>query len=155
MAPKTAAAMSSAASSESAPPSGAAAAASSASSSSSGGIAVLAASGVTRARQVSADIDGLLLAQKRAREEKRRLAAELKNARRRRTRLTKRARQLSTEDLLTVVALREAEGKRRSGDPAPAALADAVVEDLVGPAGDEDRVAATPSDAEDVGEREE
>ena len=33
----------------------------------------------------------------------------MKNARRRRNRLTKRARLLSTEDLLTVVALREGE----------------------------------------------
>ena len=69
MAPKTAAASSSAAAGDAPLPSGAAAAAASSSSSASGTFAVLAASGVTRAKQVSADIDQLLQAQKRAREE--------------------------------------------------------------------------------------
>ena len=82
------------------------------------------------------------------------MAAELKNARRRHNRLTKRARQLSTEDLLTVVALREAEGRRRSGDSAPAPLADADVEEQEDRAEDEDRVAAAASEAEDVAGRE-
>ena len=69
----------------------------------------LAATGETRARQVTSKIDDLLLAQKRAREEKKRLANEVRNAKRRRQRLTKRARLLTTEDLLTVVALRESD----------------------------------------------
>ena len=69
----------------------------------------LAATGETRARQVTSQIDDLLLAQKRAREEKKRLANEVRNAKRRRQRLTKRARLLTTEDLLTVVALRESD----------------------------------------------
>ena len=55
------------------------------------------------------EIDELLAAQRRAREEKKKLANEVKNAKRRKQRLTKRARLLSTEDLLTVVALRESE----------------------------------------------
>ena len=73
----------------------------------------LAATGETRARQVTSQIDELLAAQKRAREEKKRLANEVKNAKRRRQRLTKRARLLTTEDLLTVVALRESERATR------------------------------------------
>ena len=62
---------------------------------------------------MTSEIDELLAAQKRAREEKRRLANEMKNAKRRKQRLTKRARLLSTEDLLTVVALRESERAAR------------------------------------------
>ena len=73
----------------------------------------LAATGETRARQVTSQIDDLLLAQKRAREEKKRLANEVRNAKRRRQRLTKRARLLTTEDLLTVVALRESDRAAR------------------------------------------
>ena len=156
MAASTTAASSAAASGTPPLPGGAATAASSSSSSGSGGLAALTRSGMTRARQVSADIDELLQAQKRAREEKRRLASELKNARRRRNRLTKRARQLSTEDLLTVVALREAEGKRRCGDPAPAGLGDAVMDDLVGGAAeDKDRLVGATADAQDATETEE
>ena len=155
MAPKTAVATSGAAAAASALPSGAAAAATAASSSSAEAFAVLAATGSRRAKEVSADIEDLLRAQKRAREEKRRLQADLKNARRRRNRLTKKARQLSTEDLLTVVAMREADVARRSGDAAPAALADAVVRDLGDALGDEDRFAAAPLEAQDAAEREE
>ena len=55
------------------------------------------------------EIHELLAAQKRTREEKKRLALEVKNAKRRKLRLTQRARLLTTEDLLTVVALRESE----------------------------------------------
>ena len=73
----------------------------------------LAASGETRARQVTSQIDDLLAAQKRAHEENKRLANEVKNAKRRRSRLTKRARLLTTEDLLTVVALRESDRANR------------------------------------------
>ena len=83
------------------------------SSSGGGGIVALAASGETRARQVTSQIDDLLAAQKRAHEEKKRLANEVKNAKRRRSRLTKRARLLTTEDLLTVVALRESDRANR------------------------------------------
>ena len=77
------------------------------------------------------------------------MAAELKNARRRRNRLTKRARQLSTEDLLTVVALREADAARRSVDSAAAPLADGNVEEEEDDAEDDERVAAAASEDED------
>ena len=73
----------------------------------------LAATGESKARQVTSEIDELLGAQKRAREEKKKLANEVKNAKRRKQRLTKRARLLSTEDLLTVVALRESDRAAR------------------------------------------
>ena len=155
MAPKTAAAPCSASAADAALPSGAAAAASSSSSSGSGGIAALAASGAVRAKQVSADIEELLRAQKRAREEKKKLQNDLKNARRRRSRLTKRARQLSTEDLLTVVALRESERAARSRDATPAPLADATLEDIFDGADAEDRGAAAASEDEDAALREE
>ena len=69
MPPKTAAATSGAAADGSTLPSGPAAAASSSSSSTSEAFASLVASGSRRAREVSADIEGLLQAQKRAREE--------------------------------------------------------------------------------------
>ena len=150
MSAQTAAAALSGTTSASALPTGAASAGSSAPPPGSGGIVALAASGVTRAKRVSADIDALLQAQKRAREEKRRLAADLKNARRKRSRLTKRARQLSTEDLLTVVALREAERVARSRDPTPAALADTAVEDMGDKADAEDRGADAPAEDEDA-----
>ena len=83
------------------------------------------------------------------------MQADLKNARRRRNRLTKKARQLSTEDLLTVVAMREADVARRSGDAALPALADAVVRDVGAALEDEDGFAAAPLEAQDAEEREE
>ena len=158
MAAQTAAALSSATATDPADlPSGAAAASSSASSSGPGVIVALAASGSDRARKVSADIDELLQAQKRAREEKKRIAAELKNARRRRNRLTKKARLLSTEDLLTVVAMREA--AHRPGPPRdptlPVPLADLALGDMGDRADASDRAAAALSDDEDAAEREE
>ena len=98
-----------------------------ASSSGSGsGLAALAARGTTKANKVKNDIEELLAAQKKVRDERKRLATEVKNARRRRSRLTKRARLLTTEDLLTVVALREGErvadlvGSATTGDDAEA-----------------------------------
>ena len=51
----------------------------------------------------------------------------MKNAKRRRQRLTKRARLLTTEDLLTVVALREAERAARGNT----SQADDVPDELV------------------------
>ena len=48
--------------------------------------------------------------QEEMRAHRRKLAQDLKNAKRKKQRLTKRARLLSTEDLLTVVALREGPG---------------------------------------------
>ena len=74
----------------------------------------LAATGESKARRVTSEIDELLAAQRRACEEKKKLANEVRNAKRRKQRLTKRARLLSTEDLLTVVALRESERAARA-----------------------------------------
>ena len=155
MPPKTAAASAGAAARASPFPSGAAAAASSASSSGGGAIVALAATGEARAKQVGDEIVDLLQAHKQARERKKRLAADLKNARRRRSRLTKRARMLSTEDLLTVVALRESDRAARSSAATPAVLADAAVEDMEDGAGGEDRGADAPSEDEHAVEREE
>ena len=53
-------------------------------------IVALAATGETKAKQVTSQIDELLLAQKQARAEKKRLANEVRNAKRRKQRLTKR-----------------------------------------------------------------
>ena len=129
-------------------------AASLASSSGAGAIVALAASGATRAKRVSAEIDELLQAQKSAREEKNILSAAVKNARRRRSRLTKRARLLSTEDLLTVVALREAERVARSLDPTPADSAEAAEVELRDGGTGDDRREAAPSDDDAAGESE-
>lgn len=97
----------------------------------------------------------MLQAQKRAREEKKRIAAELKNARRRRNRLTKKARLLSTEDLLTVVAMREAAHRPgQSREPTLAPLADVAPGDMGDRADASDRAAAALSDIEDAAERE-
>ena len=46
---------------------------------------------------------------------RRKLAADLKNARKKKQRLQQRARLLSTEDLLTVVALREGDNFNPAG----------------------------------------
>ena len=55
------------------------------------------------------DIEALVQEQRRIRAERKRVAADLKNAQRRQTRLKHRARLLSSEELLKVVALREQE----------------------------------------------
>ena len=73
------------------------------------------------------EIDELLAAQKRTRQEKKRLANEMKNAKRRKQRLTKRARLLTTEDLLTVVALRESERAARDNASRAHATSDELV----------------------------
>ena len=54
--------------------------------------------------------------QKEARLEKQRLAREIKNTRRKRARLVKRARLLSTEELLQVVCMRERVGVTPNAD---------------------------------------
>ncbi len=57
----------------------------------------------------NAEIARLLAEQKRVREDRKRIASELKNAQRRRKRLKHRARLLSTEDLSKVMVLRQIE----------------------------------------------
>ena len=59
-------------------------------------------------------IERLLLEQKRVKEERKRVAQELKNAQRRRKRLKHRARLLSNEDLMRVMALREQENAAKA-----------------------------------------
>jgi len=77
-------------------------------SSSSGALAELAQASGNKAIQVTQDIDTLIQQQKDMRAHRRKVAQDLKNAKKKKTgRLQKRARLLTTEDLLTVVALRE------------------------------------------------
>ena len=64
---------------------------------------------------MNSDIERLLADQKRVREERKRVAAELKNAQRRRKRLKHRARLLSSDDLVTVLALRN-DDKAQKGE---------------------------------------
>ena len=108
MAPKRAASFVAKAAKAKAAPSGGAAT----SSSSSGNqrpatFAELAQTGSERATEVTTNIEDLIQEQKDLRASRRKLAADLRNARRKKARLQQRARTLSTEDLLTVVALRE------------------------------------------------
>ena len=67
----------------------------------------MAQTGSERATEVTTNIEELIQAQKDMRASRRKLAADLRNARRKKSRLQQRARLLTTEDLLTVVALRE------------------------------------------------
>ena len=75
--------------------------------SSSGSLAELAKAGGSKAIKVTEDIDSLIQQQKDQRAHRRKIAQDLKNAKKKKQRLQKRARLMSTEDLLTVVALRE------------------------------------------------
>ena len=58
--------------------------------------------GGTKANQVTETIDSLIQERKDLRAHRRKLAQDLKNAKKKKSRLQKRARLLSTEDLLTV-----------------------------------------------------
>ena len=70
--------------------------------------------GASKAEESVATIERLLAEQKEAREMKRKLAKEVKNERRKRTRLNNRARRLSTTELLQVVAMRERDAVGRA-----------------------------------------
>ena len=59
--------------------------------------------------KVTEDIDALVQQQREQRAHRRKLAQDLKNAKKKKERLQKRARLLSTEDLLTVVAVGDKE----------------------------------------------
>ena len=88
-------------------------------------------------RSLSASIADMEREQQRMREERKRAAAELKNVQRRKRRLKTKARQLSNEDLLAVLLLRQEQraaleqgeecgssrGAASSTDPAPAPAA--------------------------------
>ena len=80
---------------------------STASSSGSNHLHDLAQAGGNRAIEVRQDIDSLLQQQKDMRANRRKLTQDLKNAKKKKARLQQRARLLTTEELLTVVALRE------------------------------------------------
>ena len=63
---------------------------------------------------VKDEIQTLIDEQKRCREERKRVSAELKNAQRRQKRLKHRARLLSSEDLVRVMALRAQEEDKKA-----------------------------------------
>ena len=65
-----------------------------------------------------AEIQGLKDDQKRAREAKRQITEDFRNAEKKRQRLKKRAKQLSDSDLLAVMTLRSAEQALRRPDAA-------------------------------------
>jgi len=77
---------------------------------------------------LNADIATLRANQQRVRDERKRLAKELKNAQRRKKRLKTKARQLSNDDLLTVLLMREeasAENAENTGRPSSGAACSA------------------------------
>ncbi len=69
---------------------------------------------------INSDIERLLQEQRRVKDERKRVVQELKNAQRRRKRLKHRARLLSSDDLVRVLSLREAElAAKAARDAAP------------------------------------
>lgn len=86
---------------------------------------------------ITADIVRLKQEQERAREERKRVANQLRNAQKKRRRLKSRARQLSNDDLLAVLLLRQDAERAGAGDAEPSAA-----------------VAAAPPAAEGEAERE-
>ena len=67
-------------------------------------------------KSILTEIQELKEQQKRAREEKKKISKDLRNAEKRRQRLKKRAKQLSDQDLLAVMTLRSAEQALRLKD---------------------------------------
>ena len=92
----------------------------------------LAQQGSERATEVTTSIEDLIQAQKDMRAHRRKLSADLKNARRKKARLQQRARLLTTEDLLTVVALREAKAAEEAAARAASSTEDAEAEPVSG-----------------------
>ncbi len=74
-------------------------------------------------RSIVSEIEGLRQAQKAQRAERRKLTLELRNARRKKQRLKKKADQLSNEDLITVLAMREESVRARAAAKEMAAAA--------------------------------
>ena len=75
-------------------------------------------------KNILTEIQALKAEQKRARDAKKQITKELRNAEKRRQRLKKRAKQLSDNDLLAVMTLRSAEQglrKRDAGEPTASA----------------------------------
>ena len=85
---------------------------------------------------MSAEISRLQKEQKRVRDERKRVSQELRNAQKRKQRLKHRARLLSSEDLMTVIAMRETDGVVRrvaetAAAPAVATSAEPVAAETV------------------------
>lgn len=68
------------------------------------------------------------------RSERKRVSKELKNAEKRRTRLRKRARQLSDSDLVAVLQMRESDSTARSSEGSAAAASSAASSPAISPA---------------------
>ena len=77
----------------------------------------LATTGAQRADESQASIGRLLEQQKEARLKKQQLTKDIRNERRKRNRLTKKARLLTTEDLLQVIAMRERDAVMEAQQP--------------------------------------
>ena len=112
-------------------------------------VAALAAAGRANEDRVSAEITRLQREQKRVREERKRVAQELRNAQKRKQRLKHRARLLSSEDLMTVIAMRETDGVvRRVTEAAAPPVGAASVEPPATDAVEEVRDASVSPDVE-------
>ena len=99
---------------------------------------------------MSADIVRLQKEQKRVREERKRVAQELRNAQKRKQRLKHRARLLSSEDLMTVIAMRETDGVvRRVAEIAAPPVGAASVEPPATEAAEPKRDASISPEVED------
>ena len=72
--------------------------------------------------------------QAQLRAERKRVSKELKNAEKRRTRLRKRARQLSDADLVAVLQMRDTDSSARSSEGSAAAASSAASSPVIGPA---------------------
>ena len=99
-------------------------------------VATLAEVGRANEDRVSAEISRLQKEQKRVRDERKRVSQELRNAQKRKQRLKHRARLLSSEDLMTVIAMRETDGVVRrvaetAAAPAVATSAEPVAAETV------------------------
>ena len=95
-------------------------------------------SGGGELKSLTAAIADMKAEQQRMREERKRAAKELKNAQRRKRRLKGKARQLSNEDLLAVLLLRQesATAAGADADDAPAGSAPASAASGTGPEGE-------------------
>ena len=76
-------------------------------------VTAMAQAGAELGCKVSDDIARLRAEQKRVKEERKRVSDQLRNATKRKQRLKHRARLLSTEDLVTIAAMRETEARER------------------------------------------
>ena len=80
-------------------------------------MAVAAAEGPGKGDELTEQILGLQKEQTEMLARKKRLQSDLRNARRKKTRLTKRAKQLSDSDLIQIMQMRDAKKKEDSAAP--------------------------------------